>query len=557
MNLVERLKAARRVAVPIVMVEAPDPAETIRTVRAAFENGAKTPIPIVQWDAMNGLTGLNKPGAEAIAVVLTSTDPDTNETTTPPQDMWPALTANPGAALSLVAKLPGERRDKSNELTQRGSIVFMLNAHRYFRDEPGVNNGQVVQGIWNLRDGFKSNRRTLVMVVPLGVKLPAELAQDVVVLEEPYPDDAALQALIVEQVKGVRKEIGGAALEGAVDALRGLSAFAAEQVTAMSLTIEGLDIDELWARKIKVIEATDGFSVDRGDETLDNVRGAANFTDFAGRLVRSKRSPTLYVRIDEIEKAFAGLGNKGGAGDNTGITQDRLRTMLTYMEDEGWTGLILLGHAGCGKTLLTKALANTAGKVSGRRVLSLSLDLEATSSSAAGEAGRRMRAAMKLLKSLAAGGRVCFIATCNGVDELPPALKRRFKLGTWMADLPDREEKDAMWDQYIAKYGLDKRSLTTVNGKKTVARPDDTDWTGADIRNVCDTADNLECTLAEACQFTTFIAKSDPDAVTKLRRFADKKLVSISKPGAYQAPFTDKAFTGQAAPKRAVRAEEN
>jgi hypothetical protein len=556
MNLVERLKAARRVAVPIVAVESPDPAETIRTVRAAFENGAKTPIPIVQWDAMNGLAGLNAAGAEALAAVLTSTDPDSGVTSTPPQDQWPALTANPGAALALMAQLPGELFS-GKELSQRGTIAFMLNAHRYFQDQPGVQNGQVVQGIWNLRDAFKSNRRTLVPIVAPGARLPAELAQDVVVFDEPYPDDEALKAVVAEQTKAA--PLAQAALEGAVDALRGLSAFAAEQVTAMSLTKDGLDVGELWERKVKVIEATDGFTVYKGAETFDDVRGAANFTDFAGRLIRSKRSPTLYVQIDEIEKSFAGLGNRGGAGDNTGITQDRLRTMLTYMEDEGWTGLILLGHAGCGKSLLTKALANTASRVTGRRILSLALDLEATSSSAAGEAGRRMRAAMKLIKSLAAGGRVCFVATCNGVDELPPALKRRFKLGTWMADLPERAEKDAMWEMNLAKYGLDKRSLTTVNGKKTLARPDDTDWTGADIRNVCDTADNLECTLEEACQFTTFIARSDPDAVSKLRRFADGKLVSISRPGAYRAPFTDKPFTGgqPAAARRAQRAEED
>lgn len=544
MDLVERLKAARRVAVPIVMVESPDPAQTVEVVRQAFEFGAKTPIPIVQWDAMNGLAALNKAGFAVMSKII-GNDED-GKPVDPEQ--WPALTANPGSALAMMQQVPGELFDEKKELTQRGSIVFMLNAHRYFRDEPGVQNGQIVQGIWNTRDAFKQNRRTLVLVVPLGVKLPAELAQDVIVLEESYPDDAALKAVVSAQTKAsALPDLKPAALAGAVDALRGLSAFAAEQITAMSLTKDGLDIDELWQRKIKVIEATDGFGVDKGDETLDDVRGAANFTDFSGRMVRSKRSPTLYVRIDEIEKAFAGLGTKGGAGDNTGITQDRLRTMLTYMEDEGWTGFILLGHAGCGKTLLTKALANTASRVVGRRILSLSLDLEATSSSAAGEAGARMRRAMKLLKSLAAGGRVCIVATCNGVDELPPALKRRFKLGTWMADLPEREEKDAMWLQYTEKYGL------KVGAKNPL--PDDTDWTGADIRNVCDTADNLECTLKEACQFTTFIAKSDPDAITKLRKFADGRLVSVSRPGTYKAPFTDRKFAEPAA-RAARRGEE-
>jgi hypothetical protein len=126
-----------------------------------------------------------------------------------------------------------------------------------------------------------------------------------------------------------------------------------------------------------------------------------------------------------------------------------------------------------------------------------------------------------------------------------------------MFDLPEREEKDGMWEQYLKKFGLDKRSLTTVAGKKTLALPDDADWTGADIRNVCDVADNLECTLEKACQFVTFIAKSDPDAITRLRRQADGKFVSASAPGVYRAPFTDKQFTGGvSATRRASRAEE-
>lgn len=548
MNLVDRLKAARRVAVPIVMVESPDPAETIRTVRAAFENGAKTPIPIVQWDAMNGLSGLNQAGAEALSVAL---GPET-----PPAD-WPAMTANPGAALALMAQLPGETRG-ADGLASRGSIVFMLNAHRYFRDEPGVNNGQVVQGIWNLRDAFKENRRTLVPIVPPGSRLPVELQQDVVVLDEPYPGDAELSAVVASQTKSAGlPDLAADALAGAVDALRGLSAFSAEQVTAMSLTKDGLDVGELWQRKVKVIEQTDGLSVDSGAETFDDVRGLANFKEFAGGLIRSKRSPTLYVRIDEIEKSFAGLGNKGGPGDNTGTTQDRLGVMLKWMEDEGWTGLIALGHAGTGKSLVTKALANTATQVTGRRVLSVALDLGAVTGGIVGESERKVRTAMKVIKSLAAGGRVCFVATCNGIDELPPALKRRFKLGTWMFDLPEREEKDGMWEQYLGKFGLDKRSLTTVARKKTLALPDDVDWTGADIRNVCDVADNLECSLERACQYVTFIAKSDPDAISRLRHQADGRFVSASHPGVYRAPFTDKPLAPFQAGRRASRAEED
>jgi len=541
MNMTDRLKAARRVAVPLVAIATPDPADTIRTVRAAFENGAKTPIPIVCWDSMNGLTGLNAVGRSAIAKALGVEDPTE----------WPAMTSNPGAALALMAQMPGEQRDTGGALTQRGSIVFMMNAHRYFEDKPGVNNGQVLQGIWNLRDLYKADRRTLVPLVVPGTKFPPEIAQDVVLFDEPYPDDAALQKIIVDQAKaGGLDKIDDALVASATDALRGLSAFSAEQIMAMSIDVEQstLNVDELWSRKISVVEQTEGLTVDSGAETFDDVRGLENFREFAMGLIKSKRSPTLYVRIDEMEKYFGGLGSAGGPGDNTGTTQDRLGVILKEMEDNGYTGIVTVGHAGTGKSLVTKALANTATKVTGRRVLSVALDLGATTGGIVGESERKIRTAMKVLKSLAAGGRICFVATCNAIDDLPPALKRRFKLGTWMFDLPEREEKDAMWELMMKKYGIKKQSM-----------PDDTDWTGADIRNVCDVADNLECGLAKACQFVTFIAKSDPDAITNLRRKADGKFVSASKPGVYRAKFTDKPFAPQAtqpSSRRAARTEE-
>lgn len=542
-TLIDQLKAARRVSTPLVAIATPDPAATILEVRAAFDGeGAKTPIPIVSWDALEGLTALNQAGLAALKTLLGGD-----------QKEWPALSANPGAALSIMVALPGEVREggrSDGKLASRGSLVFMHNAQRFCEDRVGQQIGQVLQGVWNLRDAYKANRRTLVMLGP-AFSLPPEIAQDVIVFDEPYPDDAALARVVAEQVAAAGLDaLSVGKVEEAVDALRGLAAFTAEQVVAMSLDKDkGVDVDALWRRKIAVVEQTPGLSVDHGGESFDDVRGLANLKEFAGSLIRSKRSPTLYVRIDEIEKSFGGLGSGGGPADNTGTSQDRLGVMLKEMEDNGWNGLIALGHAGTGKSLVTKALANTASKVTGRRVLSVALDLGATTSSLLGESERKIRATMKVIKSLAAGGRVCFVATCNGLEILPPALKRRFRLGTWMFDLPDKDEKKGMWSLNLAKYGL-------TTPKKIGAIPDDTDWTGADIRNVCDTADSLGCTLEQACQYTTFIAKSDPDAITRLRTLANGKYVSASRPGVYRAPFADTPFGGAPAAGRRAVGEE-
>lgn len=532
-TFIDQLKAARRVSVPLVAVSAPDSAETVAKIREAFENPGNggvlpAPIPLVRWDSMNGLTALNSAGRAALEVAIGSKD----------EAEWPGLTANPGAALAVMAALPGELRTEK-KLSQRGTIVFMYNAQRFIEDRVGTQNAQVLQGVWNLRDAYKADRRMLVMLGP-AFTFPVELANDVIMFDEPYPDSVELGAIVRAQATAADVTLMDTGIADATDALLGLSAFTAEQITAMSLTPDGIDVDALWRRKIQVVDQTPGLKVDSGSESFDDVRGLENFREFGLKLIQSKRSPTLYVRLDEIEKSFGGLGAAGGPGDNTGVTQDRLGVLLKEMEDNNWTGLIALGHAGCGKSLVTKALANTGTKLTGRRVLSVALDLGATAGGIVGESERKIRTAMKVVKSLAAGGRVCFVATCNGLDVLPPALKRRFKLGTWMFDLPDAEEKAGMWDLNLKKFDI----------AKPQARPDDTDWTGADIRNVCEVADTLECSLEKACQYTTFIAKSDPEAVAQLRRFADGKYVSASRPGTYKAPFAAVVF-GE---KRAARA---
>jgi len=539
MTIMEQIKAARYVSTPLIAVATPDPAETMRNIREAFENGAKTPIPMFRWDALNGLTAANTVAISALKKLLGE---DLSQ--------WPALTANPGAALDYFAQLPGEIREggDSGPIVQRGSVIFMLNAQRCFEDRPGSNNGQVIQGIWNLRDLYKETRRTLVILGP-GFKLPPEIAQDVIVFDEPYPGEDQLRAIVIQQAADAVPPIAldDATVAQAVDALRSLPAFTAEQVAAMSLVKDGLDVDALWQRKISVIEQTDGLSVDRGAESFDDVGGLDQFKKFSLRLVRSKtRAPMLFVRIDEIEKMLGGIGTNN-SGDNTGVSQDALGVILKNMEDNKWTGLIAIGHAGTGKSLVTKALANTATKESGRKVLSIAMDLGAARGGIVGESERKIRTLMKTIKSLAGDkpGRVCFVGTCNDLEIMPPALRRRFTRGIWFFDLPSKEEREGIWAINKRQFGIEEDG-----------HPEDTDWTGADIRNVCEIASALECPLAEATQYVVFVAKTDPESIDRLRKRADGKWLSANKPGMYKASFLTTAFGQPSGGKRARREEE-
>src|SRR6202035_1945588 len=57
----------------------------------------------------------------------------------------------------------------------------------------------IIQGIWNLRDSFKAKGATLVVLTTSGALVPTELAQDMLVLDDPLPTAADLNK-IVDQI---------------------------------------------------------------------------------------------------------------------------------------------------------------------------------------------------------------------------------------------------------------------------------------------------------------------------------------------------------------------
>src|SRR5436190_6342191 len=156
------LKAIRRAGVPLVAYLTADPEQTILGsikavgLRRAASDKA-TPVPILEWDCIRGLRGRNTPGQEAAREI----SPD-----------GPAMTLNPAECLSVLVKAPDD------------SIVFFHNPQRLLEDPRGV--APIAQAIWNLRDGFKERRCTLVMLSP-DLTLPPELRNDVITVEEASP----------------------------------------------------------------------------------------------------------------------------------------------------------------------------------------------------------------------------------------------------------------------------------------------------------------------------------------------------------------------------------
>ena len=444
-KLVRQISAALRVSTPLIGIETPDQSATI-SLLIKNVNGDR---PYLRFDLSGGLAGLNELGkAEVEELAKEAGVPD------------PGQLINASETLALALRL------------QPKSVLFVLNSP-YLFDNPVA-----VQAISNLRDQFKSNKRCLVLLGGM-IKLPAELQNDVVLFEEEYPTAAELQEILLSVYRPSAEKYGwgeldGKTLENAIDALRGLPAFLAEQITAMSLDKErGLDLDSLWQRKIKAIEQTPGLSVDRGVGELVNPVGQEEVEALADGIFAGKHPPKCILRLDEVDKLFAGMGAKGGAGDSSGVSQDMAGVFLRAMEDYRWQGLLAKGSPGTGKTLLSKAIGRKYG------ILSIGADTGAMRGSLVGQSEAMARSFIKQVLAIAGEGGALFVATCNKVDTLPPEVIARFTLGLWEFDKPDKQAREGIWLSHLEKY-----DLNYVLGDL----PDDEGWVGRDIRNCCELA---------------------------------------------------------------------
>lgn len=521
MQLTEEFGHARRCGVPLLAIATPDPMATMKSVASAACNGQ--PTPIVCWDLVRGTLPWNEAG-EQVAAMTGEGDADES-------------VGDPNGLLLKAVEFPAR------------TIVFLLGAPAFF------DNPMFTQGVWNLREEYKRDFRTLILLGH-AITLPPALANDVVVLDEELPrpdelaaivrklDDAASlcpkcrgdgtdAGLECERCSGTgespRPKLDDDGVSRATEAVQGLAAFPAEQAVAMSLRKDGLDMGHLWERKRQMIEQAPGLSVWRGGERFADVGGLAHIKDKLGRLFAGNEPPNAIVFVDEIEKMLA--GSSGEMSDTSGVSQGILQAVLTHMQDHESSGMIFVGPPGAGKSLIAKCAGNEAS------IPTVALDAGAMKGSLVGQSEGNVRTALKVVSAVS-NDRALWIATCNAIASLPPELRRRFAFGTYFFDLPDADERRAIWKHYRHQYA--------VSAKQVAKMPDDTDWTGSEIKTCCLLAYRMKCTLREAAECIVPVAQSAASVIERLRDEASGRYISASRPGPYRRAKSGDGGKGRA-----------
>lgn len=483
-------------AVPICAFETADPHATIVACQKALNgNGA----PMLEHDVIRGLRPLTK---DAESIVANIGDPE--------------ATQNLAQCLAMI-------HDKH----EGKAIFFIHTANRALED------WTCGQAIWNLRDKFAALGSILVLLGP-SVKLPPELANDVPLFEEPSPSPEQVMLRIDATVKNAKKSLKDFPPPGDEDKMRiadtltgYLSIFGIDQSLALSVGRAGFNLRRLWELKVANLKNISGLEISQPNLTFSDMAGGYGIKEFFQQLLNARERFRGLFWLEEIEKMLA-----GSAGDLSGTSQAMVEQFLFWTEAKNVLGLLFIGVPGAGKSFSAQCLAGEA------KVPLLRGSMSSVKGSLVGQSEANMRNMLRAVDSVTAG-KTLMIATCNSLDSLTPEIMARFKLGIVAFDFPTKEESEALWTLYKAKFQIEENTPP----QSLIAN-----WVPREIESCCQRAWLFNCTLIKAAQTVVPVCKANATKMDTLRRSMSGRFLSAAKPGLYEytdLKIQDKASEGQ------------
>jgi hypothetical protein len=393
--------------------------------------------------------------------------------------------------------------------TPTGTTLLLLHQFHRFLQSP-----EIIQTLFAALVAGKMRRRFVVVLAPV-VQIPPELEKLFVVLGHSLPSREQLQHIAQELVRDDASAMPqGQDLDRVLEAASGLTRYEAEGAFSLSVVRHNRIVPEtLWELKAQTLRKNNVLSLHRGQERFDSLGGLANLKDFCRKALQGGKA-----------------------------VKPR--------------GILLLGVPGSGKSAFCKALGNETGRPT------LILDFGALLGSLVGQSESNLRQALRIAEAMApailmvdelekalggVGGMgdsgvatrmfgtlltwlsdheadVFFVGTSNDISKLPPEFARAERFdGVFFLDLPDVAERDAIWEMYRRQFGIPAEQ----------AKPDDSAWTGAEIRSCCRLAALLDVPLTQAARNVVPVAVTAAEQVERLRTWATGRCLASSSPGIF------------------------
>jgi SpoVK/Ycf46/Vps4 family AAA+-type ATPase len=128
---------------------------------------------------------------------------------------------------------------------------------------------------------------------------------------------------------------------------------------------------------------------------------------------------------------------------------------------------------------------------------------------------------------------VYVIATCNGVEKMPPEWVRaeRWDTAPFFIDLPDLKLQEELLGFYCKEFGVVAPENINMEG-----------WSGAEIKAVCRIAKMMEVEVPEAERFVIPISRTMGKEIDSLRKWSKNRCIPASMPITGKVSKSDRAI---------------
>ena len=370
---------------------------------------------------------------------------------------------DPMEVLNVVTELP------------ENSILLLRDFHQFFDDPNPVL-------IRRLKDQLRESRTTGKTLVVLGCRLnlPPELEREFTVIDIALPGFDELSAVLMGITESTEQKMPKPEIvSDLVDAARGMTTTEAENAFALSVVESGgLNATLVAREKAQAVKKNGVLELIGARETLEDIGGLDQLKDW---LLKRKEafSPRARKYGLPMPKGLLILGIPGtGKSLTAKATSAVLGVPLLKLD----AGRIFAGLVGQSESNL-RSVIQTAEAIAPvvLWIDELEKGFSGSRSSGATDGGTSSRVFGSLISWLQEKTAPVFVvATANDVSQLPPEMLRKGRFDElFFVDLPNREEREMIWNIQVTKHGRDTRQFDLSQLSKS------TDGlTGAEIEQV-------------------------------------------------------------------------
>jgi len=346
--------------------------------------------------------------------------------------------------------------DAINAVTEfpESSILLLRDFQHFLGDRAQSPDPVLVRAV---RDRIRDARRTGKVIVLTGcaIELPLDLRKEFTMLDLDLPDRETLRDMATRLAESAGIEVTDQQAEAAAEAARGLTTVEAEDIMALSLVTERTLDPTMIAREKAIAIGRDGIlELVEPTETANDVGGLDNLKGWL-----TKRRNAFGTEAREY-----GLPNPKGVlilgipGTGKSLTAKVASSILGRPILRLDAGRLFAGIVGESEANLRRAV-RTAEAISPCLLWidEIEKGMSGARSSGSSDGGTSARVFGSFLSWMQEKTSPVFvIATANDIGQLPPELLRKGRFDElFFVDLPDDNERDAIWRIHINRRGRD------------------------------------------------------------------------------------------------------